>query len=275
MENMKISRFCWGMNLSDAASSLAISGMVMSVLGLIGGAITSAIPFIVHSFFYKLLVLVLGMGATLLLINAGWFYFSYQLYKRKSNNDAQGVKKIIKIGSYIIGSLQAIGSAIGLLSGITLLALATLSAYGGFSEFRFVLSQRYPTIFNPLGLTIVGGIWMIFSSLLLHGIRTKNHRIINLWIVFIIVIFCLQLWLCVVWSLKHGMIEIIVVMIQVIVMDLLCSYSTGIVIVHYNIVLEDQNVPDLALENISNENPSKIDMNSMMTDVPPPYSQVV
>jgi len=256
IKNMKISKFCWGMNLTDAANSLGIYGMVMSVLGLIGGAMVFVLPFIPQLGLFGFEML--GVGAAILLIKGGWFYFSYQLYKRNSNNDAQGVKKIIKIGSYIIGSFQAICSAIALLYGTTLLVL--MSVYGGFSVFGIVL-------------TIVGGIWLIFPSLLLHGIRTKNPRKMKPWIVFKIVMLCLQLIMSFIWSLNYGMILMLV--LQVIALILLYSYSTGMVIVHYNIVLEDQNVLDSALENFSNEKPSKIDMNSMMTDLQPPYSQVV
>ena len=132
------------MNLSDAANSLAIYGMVLSVLGLIGGAIVSALPFIpqLGLFGYELL----GMGAAILLVSSGWFYFSYQLYKRNSNNDAQGVMKIIKIGNYVIGSLDAIWAAIGLLYGITLLVLMIVG--GRFSELGIALTIVYLSLIH-------------------------------------------------------------------------------------------------------------------------------
>merc|ERR1719350_705744 len=125
-----------------------------------------------------------------------------------------------------------------------------MNVSGRFSEFGIVLP-------------IVGGIWLLYSSLLLHGIRTKNPIIMKPWIVFKIVMFCLQLSMSFIWSLNYGM--ILIMGLQVIAVILFYSYSTGMVIVHYNIVLEDQNVLGSALENFSNEKPSNIDMNSMMT----------
>merc|ERR1711872_785806 len=65
----------------------------------------------------------IGSGIFVLLIHSGWFYFSFLLLKRNSNEDVEGVKKMIKIGSTVIGSLQTVVTVITILSGIILLVM--------------------------------------------------------------------------------------------------------------------------------------------------------
>merc|ERR1719318_2075054 len=79
----------------------------------------------------------------------GWFVFSHMLYQKNMTKDLTGVKKIIKIGSYIIGSGQVLVLAISLLFGMVII----ISGPG----------------FNVIGfsMTFVGGLFMIFPLLLL------------------------------------------------------------------------------------------------------------
>ena len=86
--------------------------MVFAVLGMVGGAILFALTFLTN------MSVMLGSGIFVLLIHGGWFYFSFLLLKRNSNEDIEGVKKMIKIGSTVIGSLQTVAFVIAVLSGI-------------------------------------------------------------------------------------------------------------------------------------------------------------
>ena len=164
---------------------------------------------------------------------------------------------MVKIGCYVIGSVEVVGSALGLLTGVIFLCLPQFSRYFYFG----------------IGMLVVGGIWLIFPSLLLHGIRTRSPGKIKPWIIFRIV--CLALTLCfgLVGSLWGR--TLLQTTLHLFFMVLEFLYNSGMVIVHYNILLEDQNVLESALQNFSNEKPSKIDMDTRIRDLPPPYSYVV
>ena len=130
---MKISRFSWGVEPGTAATCLAIYGMVMSVIGAIGGVILFSLLFLFEPSFYllvdwkditdeeakMLLYIYCGLAVLVSFFNIGWFIFLYLLYKKNSTNDVQGVEKIIKVGSYIIGAVQIVHIVIMIILVIT------------------------------------------------------------------------------------------------------------------------------------------------------------
>merc|ERR1712179_305847 len=249
---MKISRFCWGMELSNAVKYFAIFGMVMAVLGIIGGVILFALPFLLG--LQLPLLEIFGAAIFILLINVGWLFFSALLNQKNTTNDVDGVKKMVKIGCYIIGSVEAVVSALGLVTGVIFLCLPKFFYFG-------------------IGMLVVGGIWLIFPSLLLQGIQTRSPRKIKPWIIFRIVFFALTLTVGMAGSVMGRSFLQTTLHICFIVLQFI--YTCGMVIVHYNILLEDQNVLESALQNFSNEKPSKIDMDTRISALPPPYSNVV
>ena len=243
---MKVKRFCWGVELDTAAKCLANYGLVMSVIGAIGGVLLFALPFVTQSSFY----LFFALAAFLLFFNIGLFIFSNLLRKKNSANDVQGVEKIIKVGSYIIGSVQLVYLIIIIILGITLSLLWT----------EFMVYGSIPVA--------VGGLLLIFPSLLLHGIRTNSSGKIRAWIIFQFVL------LGIVFSL--GLLNVFTLnmfgIIGSIGYFLALMYASGIVIVHYNIVLEDENGLDPALGNVESK---KTYLHKNMTDCLPPYSKIV
>jgi len=243
---MKVKRFCWGVELDTAAKCLANYGLVMSVIGAIGGVLLFALPFVTHSSFY----LFFALAAFLLFFNFGWFIFSNLLRKKNSANDVQGVEKIIKVGSYIIGSVQLVYLIIIIILGITLSLLWT----------EFMVYGSIPVA--------VGGLLLIFPSLLLHGIRTNSSGKIRAWIIFQFVL------LVIVFSL--GLLNVFMLnmfgIIGSIIYFLALMYASGIVIVYYNIVLEDENGLDPALGNVESK---KTYLHKNMTDCLPPYFKIV
>jgi len=243
------------MELSNAVKYFAIFGIVMAVLGIIGGVILFALPFLLG--LQLQLLEIFGAAIFILLINVGWLYFSALLNQKNTTNDVEGVKKMVKIGCYIIGSVEAVVSALGLLTGVIFLCLPQFSRYFYFG----------------IGILVVGGIWLIFPPLLLHGIRTRSPSKIKPWIIFKIVCFALIL----IFGLAGSVVgrTFLQTMLQLFFMVLEFLYTAGMVITHYNILLEDQNVLESALQNFSNEKPSKIDMDTRISDLPPPYSNVV
>jgi len=259
---MKISKFCWGVELSDAARFLAKYGMVLSGLWFTGGVIMLVLPLVV--FVPRDSNKIVGLSFIILLINIGWFIFSYLLNKRIKSNDLTGVKKMMRIGSTLIGLFQSMVASVGLLSGIYLLVIRCTE----FLTFCKYFSNTNVKIF-PIIIISVGGLWIIVSYLLLHGNRKRSPGSIKLWILFDFVLSALFLLIGFVVSLFNGV--FIPTILLLIAFFLTYMYNSSMVIVHYNIVLEEHQV----LENFSHENPRKIDMTEEMMDQPPPYSLVI
>ena len=125
----------------------------------------------------------------LLLVKLGRFAFSYMLHQKNTAKDITGVKKMIKIGSYIIGSVQVWIFTLLLVSGIILIAIG--------SETPSAIGSGYKVVFGGI-MTPLGGLFLIFPSLLLDGIRTKHLGKVKAWIIFNFVILGLILSLCMV-----------------------------------------------------------------------------
>merc|ERR1719431_2285235 len=129
-----------------------------------------------------------------------------------TNNDVEGVKKMVKIGCYIIGSVEAVISSVVLLAGIIFLSIPQVYLHFSFD----------------IVMLVVGGIWLIFPSLLLHGIRTRSPGKIKPWIIFTIVGFTLTLISALVGSILGG--TFLQTMFQLFVMVLQFLYTSGMVI---------------------------------------------
>merc|ERR1712215_616575 len=196
-----------------------------AVLGIIGGVILFALPFLLG--LQLPLLGIFGAAIFILLINVGWLYFSALLNHKNTTNDVEGVKKMVKIGCYIIGSVEAVVSALGLVAGVIFLSLPKFS-FGHFG----------------IGMLVVGGIWLIFPSLLLHGIQRRSPRKIKPWIIFRIVCFALTLTVGLAGSVMGR--SFLQTTFHICFMVLQFIYTCGMVIVHYNILLEDQNVLESA-----------------------------
>ena len=164
--------------MKEAVKGLATYGMVMSVIGVMVAAFLVGLPSLLRSKNINI-EFSIYTGATLMfLVSFGWFVFSHTLYQKNKTEDVTGVKNMIKIGSYIIGSGQVFVFAISLIVGVVFIIFGLL-AYG-------------------LTFTIIGGFFMIFPSLLLDGIRKKHSGKVKAWIIFKYLIIGLILASCVV-----------------------------------------------------------------------------
>ena len=105
------------------------------------------------------------------------------------------------------------------------------------------------------------------SLILIVGLETHKFTII-----FKNGIFGLILSLCVV-KLFYT-VNFLFYILQIIAFTLEFMYCSGMVIVHYNILLDDENILESALENYSKDG-KNMDNQKKMTNYPPPYSQIV
>eukprot|EP00091_Calanus_sinicus_P019358 TRINITY_DN482_c0_g1_i1.p1 TRINITY_DN482_c0_g1~~TRINITY_DN482_c0_g1_i1.p1 ORF type:complete len:252 (-),score=56.85 TRINITY_DN482_c0_g1_i1:107-862(-) len=251
---MKISHFCWGPELKRAVNFLAIYGMVMSVIGAMGAVFLFILPMLFGMTGVAGLAGIYTGATVLLLVKFGWFVFSFKLHQKNTAEDFAGVKKIIKIGNYIIGSVQAGFFALLLIFGIIFITFGP-----GYNIMGYIMM--------PLG-----GFFLVFPSLLLDGIRRKHSGKVKAWIVFKLVFLGLFLAMCMVKLFIAG--QVLSTIIQLIMFTLGFMYCSGMVIVHYNILLDDENVLESALENFSNKG-YYLDNQQQIKDDPPAYSQTV
>ena len=224
---MEISRFCCGISLSSAVKYLAIHGVVMSVLGMVGGAILLPLPFLIR---IKQSVInngIVGTAAFLLTVNFWWFFFSYLLYKTNKNDELEDLKNLIKICCYAIGFGEIF-----------------IMVVGFFLYFPLILQDR--------GVILFEAIWLIPQSLFIHGIRTRNPAMIEIWIKFQFVLFPVSSFLGLVCCILFGTLWWTIPQLLIVFAAFL--YKIVLVIVHYNIMLTD--------------------INEVSTDLPPPYSSI-
>eukprot|EP00092_Neocalanus_flemingeri_P049009 GFUD01056182.1.p1 GENE.GFUD01056182.1~~GFUD01056182.1.p1 ORF type:complete len:253 (+),score=36.56 GFUD01056182.1:71-829(+) len=252
---MKITRFCWGVELSRAVKYLGLYGLVMSVIGVIGAVLLFALPSILglhQDADPNLLGGLYGGAVFFLLINIGWFIFSHILFERNRNNDIEGVKTMIKIGSYIIVSLQPIYFAILLIIGLGMGIVGVI-------------------------VIAIGVVFLIFASLLLHGIRTNSQGKVKIWIIVQFVFFGLALFASIPGlGVRYGLLEMIILCLSF-------MYFKGMVIVHYNIMLENDRTMNMEIADGMNKETSMDttmktkhrEFSNPMSDNPPPYAAVV
>ena len=173
---MKSSRVGGCFSLPEAVNILAIFGIIMSLIGAVAAGCIFPFPSIlecgVRNCEYKTsLPMIYSLAVFVILVNIGWFTFSSYIYEKNKIHGIKGVKKIIKIGCYVIASMLSLKCAISLLFG-----LVTLVNQEQWNMVGFIVMS--------LGL-----IRLIFTYLFLHGIRTESPGKIKAWIIFEFVIF--------------------------------------------------------------------------------------
>ena len=139
---------------------------------------------------------------------------------------------MIKIGSYIIGSIQAANGTI-------------LVAFGFFHlVFQFDIIGL---ILTPIGL-----ICLLFPLLLLYRIRTRSSGKIKTWIIVQFLLIGLFHCGCLVFMFFYGFAFSMI--IYVIILTLSSMYDTGLVTVHYMMLLDGDAFLESSLQTIQEKN---------------------
>ena len=220
---------------------LALYGMVMSVLGFIGSTALFGLTFLEIE---QLVIgyVIMGSACVLVFFHLGWFFSSYLLHKKNTNNDMDGVKRIIKIGSFVIGAVQSVISALEVLIG-------------------FIIYLDCSVKFGVI-LILTGAIWLILSIRLLYGMWRRSPRV-KPWIKFMFGMIPLFI---LVGSLDNYLHDTLLE--SVIGAALLFLYSSGMVIVHDYKDLEDENVVEFSAQSSSNDAPIKTALNIQIMNIP-------
>ena len=149
-------------------------------------------------------------------------------------DDVLGMKAFIKIGCYIIASLEMIVSAL-----LVIIPLHLIVDH---------VTLFYPVSHVHVGVCVfiisIGLTCIAFTSTMVYGLRNSNLRYINLYILFRFVFLALFLLttviliLYVAYLLKRGVVGIILFIVNAIfITSFLKVFSMGFAILQYNILL--------------------------------------
>ena len=165
-----------GISIINFATVLAWIGLVSSVINIILAVEMIFYPLAHYYKYYKyypLGFIINGLGLVDLLMNMGWLFYSYKLWR--SLNSQHDMRRMIKIGCYIVGAFELVLLVITMIFQLVMLVIA-VRVMGGFG---FIL--LIPIIIN--------GIFIAFISGMIHGVKKFVPGLINVYIIFKGVIF--------------------------------------------------------------------------------------
>ena len=256
---MDISRLYWNEQLSLAVKCIGLYGWLRTVVGVViplwvllypcvGDTRKQNMqPFTEYCLDENTLWVNITPLLLILLYQVGWFSFSCILFKEGSLNDTNGLKRMVKHGSYIIGFLESV-----LITGGIGVCVALFLSYH-----NHVYEMQQPFLISFIFLLSIIG-WII-ALLLFFGIWTKDSRKVRVWIIFHIVLIVMGVLSFLWYILSHinpGLLSHIhpglvfhihpgivseylffpPIMMIVLLFDLV--YSTGMVTLHFNIMGE-------------------------------------
>ena len=237
-----------GLTVPGLTSILAWTGLVTSFIFTITSTDLLFVPLAVgstkchkyrsHSFVCGVFY---GTGVPGLLINVGFFVFSYKLWMKVKNNDIIGMKTLVKIGCYIIASLEMVVAAALLL---------ILPLYLMVDHVTIMTIYRYPISHVHVGVCvfviIIGILCLAFTSIMVYGLRKCNLRYINIYIVFKLVFLGLYLLSAVIlilyvsFLLSRGVVGMILLIANAfLITSFLVIFSISFTVLQYNIMLSN------------------------------------
>ena len=249
----RMTRYMSGMSVARLAFFLAWTGMVCSVIFIIGAINVIFLPLsfgvdhMCHSSnsFKNICSIFYGVGFPLLFVNIGMFVYSYKLWKTIVNKNTIGMKTYIKIGCYIIGGFELLVSAAGIITPLAFIISRNLS------NEMFIGLLTIPIF--------ISAILVVFISLMIHGVHKFKRRLLNIYIIFKIVLFALFTLLELVSIIMYlvysqGGIQIMSEVNVFLIYSFFYFYSNGFIVLHYNIMLgthTEENSMDLNQSNIN------------------------
>jgi len=242
-EDWKMTRYISGISISGFASFLAWTGLVSSLIFILGSLdmIFTPLALGIHSYsrgcgryYYEVFCGSLyGVGAAVLLLNIGIFIYSFKLWKAINNDNMMGMRNLIKIGCYIMGVSELVTiAAAGVVTPIFFIVYE-LSSFYRYSNGLFIGLLTIPII--------ISGGYIALISLMIHGVRKFKPSLVNIYIIFKIVIFTLYAILTLV-QVVMGLIYIgalgwLLGLNMFLLTGFFYFYSNGFMVVQYNIML--------------------------------------
>ena len=183
-----MTKFGLGMDLFQFSGDLSVSGIFVSVVGVIG-EIANIVFTSVNIMPYSELELYIGAFILTIMIP---YLAMWILLKNKANKkDIPGIEKIGKVYSYISGSLEIIGLIvyIGMDIDFIVAIVSTLARSGRGHRNSFA----YIILGFKIGLVFGAAVYLIFSCLKIHGIRVEKNKLLGAYIGFRYVLFILSI----------------------------------------------------------------------------------
>jgi len=244
-EDWKMTRYISGTSIIRFSSFLAWTGLVSSLLLIIGSLDTILTPlalgahyrysggcsgYVLNSIFCGSLY---GVGSVTLLINIGMFIYSFKLWKSISSDKMKDMRSLIKAGCYIMGSFELLTTvAAGVVTPTAIIISHSLTSYYGPDE-AIIGLLIIPIIISSGVIAII--------SMMIHGVRKFRPGLVNMYIIFKIVLFTLFAILTLV-QVVMGVVYIgalgwLVGINQLLFCGFFYFYCTGFMVVQYNIML--------------------------------------
>jgi len=232
LEEMKLSRFGFGFEMTGFVAFLGWTGMCLSsLLGLVAAAmITVTIDlnngvFLYHEWFHLtpwdvrdiIAGLMQGIGGFLLVIAVGFFLLSFFLRKKNKDNNLKGVKKILTVFCSISAVFMILVYSVPMFLNV------------GFGNFTGLINIPF----------------IIFSCLLLHGIRKEKSGYVKAFLVYHYVVFGILMAAAIIGSVVAGAISGMFTIVPcgllyVMVMTFLFVFNIGFYVVLHSIYLENE-----------------------------------
>ena len=175
-EDWKMTRYLPGISIIRFASFLAWTGLVSSLIFILGSLDMIFTPLALGFHYYSrgcgyygenvFCGSLYGVGSVLLIMNVGMFIYSFKLWKAINSNNMMGMRNLIKIGCYIMGGLELLTcAASGVLTPIYIIILQTPLHY---RQDRLLIGLL------TIPIVIFGGS-IVFVSLMIHGVRKSSR----------------------------------------------------------------------------------------------------
>lgn len=230
------------LTLQGLATVLAWTGMVTSIIFTILSTDILFVPLAVYChryYFHTLCGILYGTGVPGLLISVGFFIFSYKFWMKIKTNDINGMKAFVKIGCYIIASLEMT---------LCIALLLILPLYLLVDHIIVITIWGYPVSQVHVGVCIlviiVGIACVAFTSVMVHGLRNFNLRYVNIYILFrfvflgLFLLITVALVLCGAFLVTRGVVALILTKINVFfIISFLYAFSMAFPVLQYNIML--------------------------------------
>lgn len=272
---MQVTRFCpgQGLPLATAVRFIAWYGLVMSAITLLIGFSFLGLPSLLEKFIdmeagQDLDTRGLIVAAVLIIFfSLLWFTFSFVLRKRSANNDQEGVERMLRLGSIIIGSLFLLPCIGGVIIGLFMIYMFVWSAGVGV---------------GGIIVTAITAAFLAIGSQMIHGIRTNRPKLMRPWIVTQIVLGVLNVIGGVVDTIYHmayvlGAAYLFFGVTETVFGFLGFLYFGGMVVVHYNLMLAAQENAPTVLADITKVERKEGELGfvnplAVEEQQPPPYS---
>ena len=215
--------------VGQLSSFLAWTGLVTSVLGPLVTVDILLIAYLIHGNLSNIEhISVLSLTAMFTTVLLALAIFSIKLRRTSAGPDPVGLKKILRIASYIKASLD-------------ILICVTGIGYSAIEIFIYIPIFNFPRGLPSLPI-IIFIIYLVFVSLMVHGVRKSNVILIKVYLIFKVIIYIIFFASCIffisVYLTPNSLFCIAFSNIWIL-LTFYYIYSNGFVYVYYSLLMHE------------------------------------